>query len=174
MPAALTAYAPGLVGFGLVALLTRALYVRGRPLDAGMATALGWGVAALPPVLFIGPDAGPAVTLWVLGVFSAIGMSVAGLGLTLLVRRTWGPAATEGALRTLGTVVVALAVEWVVGDLVTHGRSFDTRGETLVVGVGAGSAALLAGVIVLGVGDRSMMQEVRARGRARRRGGDDR
>jgi putative peptidoglycan lipid II flippase len=174
MPAALTAYAPGLVGFGLVALLTRALYVRGRPLDAGMATALGWGVAALPPVLFIGPDAGPAVTLWVLGVFSAIGMSVAGLGLTLLVRRTWGPAATEGALRTLGTVVVALAVEWVVGDLVTHGRSFDTLGETLVVGVGAGSAALLAGVIVLGVGDRSMMQEVRARGRARRRGGDDR
>jgi len=173
MPAALTAYAPGLVGFGLVALLTRALYVRGRPLDAGTATALGWVVAAVPPLLFVGRDAGPAVTLWVLGVFSAIGMSVAGLGLVLLVRRTWGPAATEGALRTLGTVVVALAAEWVVGDLITHGRSFDSLGGTLLVGVGAGFAALITGVAVLGVGDRGMMQEVRARGRRRRRGGGD-
>jgi putative peptidoglycan lipid II flippase len=173
MPAALTAYAPGLVGFGLVALLTRALYVRGRPLDAGTATALGWVVAAVPPLLFVGRDAGPAVTLWVLGVFSAIGMSVAGLGLVLLVRRTWGPAATEGALRTLGTVVVALAAEWVVGDLITHGRTFDSLGGTLLVGVGAGFAALITGVAVLGVGDRGMMQEVRARGRRRRRGGGD-
>jgi putative peptidoglycan lipid II flippase len=173
MPAALTAYAPGLVGFGLVALLTRALYVRGRPLDAGTATALGWVVAAVPPLLFVGRDAGPAVTLWVLGVFSAIGMSVAGLGLVLLVRRTWGPAATEGALRTLGTVVVALAAEWVVGDLITHGRTFDSLGGTLLVGVGAGFAALVTGVAVLGVGDRGMMQEVRARGRRRRRGGGD-
>ena len=40
-PATLTAYAPGLVGFGLTALLTRALYVRGRPTDAGLAAALG-------------------------------------------------------------------------------------------------------------------------------------
>jgi putative peptidoglycan lipid II flippase len=174
MPAALTAYAPGLVGFGLVALLTRALYVRGRPLDAGMAAALGWVVAAVPPVLFVGPDAGPAVTLWVLGVFSAIGMSVAGFGLVLLVRRAWGPAATEGATRTLGAVVVALAVEWIVGDLVTHGRSFDTLTETVLIGLGAGFAALVAGVLVLGVGDRGMMQEVRARGRARRHAGGDR
>ncbi len=173
MPAALTAYAPGLVGFGLVALLTRALYVRGRPLDAGTATALGWVVAAVPPLLFVGRDAGPAVTLWVLGVFSAIGMSVAGLGLVLLVRRTWGPAATEGALRTLGTVLVALAAEWIVGDLITHGRTFDSLGGTLLVGVGAGFAALITGVAVLGVGDRGMMQEVRARGRRRRRGGGD-
>ena len=35
LPATITAYAPGLVGFGLTALLTRALYVRGRPTDAG-------------------------------------------------------------------------------------------------------------------------------------------
>ncbi len=173
MPAALTAYAPGLIGFGVVALLTRALYVRGRPLDAGTATALGWVVAAVPPLLFVGRDAGPAVTLWVLGVFSAIGMSVAGVGLVLLVRRSWGPAATAGAGRTLGAVVVALAAEWVVGDLVTHGRSLDTLAGTLLVGVGAGFAALLTGVVVLGLGDRGMMQEVRARGRARRsRGGN--
>ena len=48
LPGALTAYAPGLVGFGLTALLTRALYVRGRPTDAGIAAALGWAVAGAP------------------------------------------------------------------------------------------------------------------------------
>ncbi len=171
MAPALTAYAPGVIGFGVVALLTRALYVRGRPLDAGMTTALGWVVAAVPPLLFVGPDAGPAVTLWTLGVFSAIGMTVAAAGLVLLVRRAWGPAATEGSGRTTATLVVVLAVQVVVGDLVTRGRSFDTLPQTLLIGVLAGAAALVAGVVVLGVGDRGMMQEVLARGRARRRGG---
>ena len=57
-------------------------------------------------------------------------------------------------------VVVALAAEWVVGDLVTHGRDLDTLGGTLLVGAAAGFAALVTGVVVLGVGDRGMMQEV--------------
>ena len=60
LPGTLTAYAPGLVGFGLTALLTRALYVRGRPTDAGLAAALGWTVAALLPLLLVGTGQGPA------------------------------------------------------------------------------------------------------------------
>ncbi len=59
LPGALTAYAPGLVGFGLTALLTRALYVRGRPTDAGIAAALGLGLAALLPLRRAGGRAGP-------------------------------------------------------------------------------------------------------------------
>jgi putative peptidoglycan lipid II flippase len=101
-------------------------------------------------------------------------MTVAGLGLVLLVRRTWGPQATAGVGRTAGTLVVAIAVEWVVGDLVIHGRTMETLPEALLVGAGAGVAALFAGILVFGVGDRAMMQEVRARGRARRRGGGHR
>ncbi len=171
MPTALTAYAPGLAGFGLVALLTRALYVRGRPMDAAVASALGWVVAAVPPLLLVAPGDGPARTLWTLGVWSSLGMTVAAGSLLLLVRRAWGPGATAGTARTAGAVVVALAVEWVVGDLVTHGRSMDSLPGALVVGLVAGVAALAAGFAVLAVGDRGMMQEVRARGRARRRRG---
>ncbi|HET7761772.1 MAG TPA: lipid II flippase MurJ [Phycicoccus sp.] len=170
MPAALTAYAPGLVGFGLVALLTRALYVRGRPTDAAVATALGWALAALPPVLLVGAGAGPTTTLWTLGVWSSLGMTVAGTGLVLLVRRTWGPEATVGAGRTTGTLVVAVAVAWIVGDLVTRGRPLDDLLETVLVGLGAGAAALVASILVLVLGDPAMMLEVRSRGRARRRG----
>ena len=71
LPGALFAFAPGLVGFGLVALLTRALYVRGRPLDAAIATALGWLVAAVPPLLLVGSGGSAATVLRTLGVSSA-------------------------------------------------------------------------------------------------------
>ncbi len=170
MPGALTAYAPGLVGFGLIALLTRALYVRGKPTDAGIAAALGWAVAAIAPLVLVGTDQGPATTLRMLGVWSTVGMTLAGLGLVLLVRRTWGPVATRGSARTTGSLVVAAAVAVIVGDLVTRGRPLDDLLETLLVGLGAGAAALFTGVVVLWLGDREMMSEVLRRGRARRRG----
>ena len=124
LPGTLTAYAPGLVGFGLTALLTRALYVRGRPTDAGLAAALGWSIAALLPLLLVGTGRGPATTLRGLGIASTLGMTVSGIALVLLVRRTWGPAATQGAGRTAGALVVA-GRRRRRGDLVTHGRPMD-------------------------------------------------
>ncbi|MGL4177613.1 MAG: murein biosynthesis integral membrane protein MurJ, partial [Dermatophilaceae bacterium] len=160
MPVALTAYAPGLVGFGLIALLTRATYVRGRPLHAAAVTALGWSIAAVPPLVVVGTGRGPAVTLWALGLASSAGMTIAGVGLVLLVRRAWGPAATAGASRTAGSLVVALAMAILVGDLVTRGRPLDDVMEVLVVGVAAGSAALVAAVLVFAVGDRTMFADI--------------
>jgi len=77
LPAALSAFAPGLVGFGMAALLTRALYVQGRPAVAGALVALGWSIAALAPLLLLRQDAGPRNTLVVLGLASSFGMTVA-------------------------------------------------------------------------------------------------
>ncbi|HZB66884.1 MAG TPA: lipid II flippase MurJ [Ornithinibacter sp.] len=171
LPGTLTAYAPGLVGFGLTALLTRALYVRGRPTDAGLAAALGWSIAALLPLVLLGGGQEPAATLRVLGLSSTLGMTVAGVALVLLVRRTWGPMATAGAGRTTGALVVATAFAVVVGDLVTRARPMDDLLEAVLVGVVAGALALLVGVVTLAMGDRSMMVEVLHRGRARRRAG---
>jgi putative peptidoglycan lipid II flippase len=171
LPATLTAYAPGLVGFGLTALLTRALYVRGRPTDAGLAAALGWSLAALLPLVVLSGGQGPATTLRWLGFASTLGMTVSGLALVLLVRRTWGPEVTRGAGRTTGALVVAVALAVAVGDLVTHGRPLDDLVEAVVVGLAAGAVALVVGVVALSVGDRAMMSEVLQRGRARRRGG---
>ena len=79
LPATITAYAPGLVGFGLTALLTRALYVRGRPTDAGLAAALGWSLAALLPLVVLAGGQSPATTLRWLGVSSTLGMTLAGM-----------------------------------------------------------------------------------------------
>ncbi|MGL5866005.1 MAG: murein biosynthesis integral membrane protein MurJ [Dermatophilaceae bacterium] len=169
MPVALTAYAPGLVGFGLIALLTRATYVRGQPLHAAAVTAFGWGVAAVPPVAIVGTGQGAATTLWSLGVASSAGMTIAGIGLVVLVRRAWGAPATAGAARTAGTVVVAVAMAVAAGDLVTRGRPLDDLTEVLVVGVAAGATALLAGLVAFAVGDRTMLANALRRGRARRR-----
>ena len=171
LPGALTAYAPGLVGFGLTALLTRALYVRGRPTDAGIAAALGWAVAGLLPLLLIGTGQGAASTLRGLGLASTLGMTLSGVALVLLVRRTWGDEATRGSGRTTGALVVAAAAAVMVGSLVTHGHPMDDLLEALLVGLAAGLAALMAGVVVLAIGDRGMMAEVLQRGRARRGGG---
>ena len=171
LPGALTAFAPGLVGFGLTALLTRALYVRGRPMDAGIAAALGWAVAGLLPLLLIGTGQGAAATLRWLGLASTLGMTLSGVALVLLVRRTWGPDATRGSGRTSGALVVAAAVAVMVGSLVTHNRPMDDLAETLLVGLAAGFAALMAGVVTLAIGDREMMSQVLQRGRSRRRGG---
>ena len=170
LPGTLTAYAPGLVGFGLTALLTRALYVRGRPTDAGLAAALGWTVAALLPLLLVGTGQGPATTLRGLGLASTLGMTLSGLALVLLVRRTWGAGVTRGAGRTAGALVVAVALAVAVGDLVTRGRPLDDLLEVVLVGAGAGALALFVGVVALSIGDREMMTRVLQRGRARRHG----
>ncbi len=171
LPATLTAYAPGLVGFGLTALLTRALYVRGRPTDAGLAAALGWSLAALLPLVVLAGGQPPAVTLRWLGIGSTIGMSVSGIALVLLVRRTWGTEVTRGAGRTTGALVVAVAVAVACGDLVTHGRTIDSLPQAVAIGVAAGGVALVVGVVALSIGDREMMSQVLQRGRSRRRGG---
>ena len=171
LPGTLTAYAPGLVGFGLTALLTRAIYVRGRPTDAALAAALGWSVAALLPLVVVGGGQGPGVTLRWLGLSSTLGMTLSGLALVLLVRGTWGPAVTRGAGRTAGALVVAVALAVAAGDLVTRGRPMDDLLEAVLVGAGAGVLALFVGVVALSIGDREMMSQVLRRGRSRRHGG---
>lgn len=170
LPGALIAFAPGLVGFGVVALLTRALYVRGRPLDAALATAFGWVVAAVPPLLIVGSGGSAAAVLRTLGLSSTLGMVLAGVALTALVRRTWGTEVTRGAARTAGAVVVALALAVVVGDLLTRGRTYSGLLDAVLWGVAAGLAALVTGALAVFYGDRRMMGEIRERGRARRRG----
>ncbi|MEO7423151.1 MAG: lipid II flippase MurJ, partial [Ornithinibacter sp.] len=173
LPGTLTAYAPGLVGFGLTALLTRALYVRGAPMHAALAAGVGWSIAAVLPLVVLRGGQGPAPTLRWLGLSSSLGMTVSAVVLVVLVRRAWGARVIVGAGRTTGVLVVAIALAVAAGDGVSRGRSIDTLLEAMLVGAGAGALALVVGVVVLALGDREMMAQVLRRGRSRRRGGDD-
>lgn len=169
LPAALSAYAPGLVGFAAAALLTRALYVHGSPTSAGVAVGAGWLVAALVPLAVVAPGAGPAVTLHTLGLASALGMTVSAIALGVLVRRTWGDAALEGMGRGVGASVVALALGLAGASAVTNGWPTDTWAGAVGTGVVSGLVAVMLGLLVLAVGDRSTFGGVLARGRAVRR-----
>ncbi|HEX7538192.1 MAG TPA: lipid II flippase MurJ [Dermatophilaceae bacterium] len=169
MPAALSAFAPGLVGFGMAALLTRALYVQGRPAVAGGLVALGWAIAALAPLLVLQGNAGPRNTLLLLGLASSFGMTVAAVGLFVAVRRTWGASAFRGFGRTAVVALGAGAVSAVVG----RGLAAALHPEGLPAG--AAVAVLVSFVVValcaasIWIGDRQAARLVLAKlpGRAR-------
>jgi putative peptidoglycan lipid II flippase len=168
LPGTLSAYAPGVVGFGVAALLTRALYVRGRPLYAALAVAAGWALAALVPLLLVPQDSGPRTTLGVLGVASTAGMTVTAVLLAVLVRRSWGPEALAGCARTLKTTVVGVAVAILVGDVVARVLGGDSLRGAMAAGVATAvaTAAAYAGVVVLV--DRSVLATLRGRWQLRR------
>ena len=142
LPAALSAFAPGLVGFGLAALLTRALYVQGRPVVAGGAVALGWLIAAIVPLVTLHDDAGPRNTLQLLGFSSSLGMTVAAVGLFVAVHRAWGPRSFTGLGRSAAVALGAGALSAAAGRGIAG--SLDPRG----LAAGAAVAMLVAITVV--------------------------
>lgn len=110
MAAGLRAFAPGLVGFGIQALLTRALYVRGRPVTAGLAVALGWLVAVVIPAVALSARSDAGDTVLLLGAGWSLGMTLAAVLLLGLAVRHWGRGILGGwggTLRYLRTRVGA-------------------------------------------------------------------
>jgi putative peptidoglycan lipid II flippase len=169
LPDALSAFAPGLVGFGMAALLTRALYVQGRPAVAGALVAVGWFIAAIVPLLLLTDNAGPRNTLILLGLASSFGMTVAAVGLLVAVRRAWGAKAFRGFGRSAAVALVAGVLSAILGRALA--AVLDPRG--LVAGaVVAGLVAVIVATLCaasIWIGDRDSARLVLARlpGRAR-------
>ena len=117
---AAVAFAPGLLGYGLLALLARALYARDDARTPALATVAGWLVVAVADVALVTslPDADRVVLL---GVGNTIGMTVAGLLLLAGLRRAAGPQALRGAARSGAAGLVAAAVAVGLGLLVPEG-----------------------------------------------------
>ncbi|WP_433790935.1 murein biosynthesis integral membrane protein MurJ [Actinoplanes sp. CA-252034] len=116
-------FAPGLLGYALFALLSRALYARGATVAAAVASAVGWLTAAVAVIVVTTvPDPGGEVLG--LGLANAVGMTVTGLLLVVAVRRHAGPGALAGLSRALGAAVTAAAVAGLAGwGVVTGLRS---------------------------------------------------
>jgi putative peptidoglycan lipid II flippase len=149
MPTGLVSFAPGLIGFGLVALLTRALYVRGRPGHAGRWVAAGWLVAGLVPLLVLGGGADSRATLVALGVCSSLGMTLAAGGLLVSVRSAWGSAAVEGLRRSLAVAVLVAVLAGGAGLLLAQRLPTSSLATSVLAGVL--TAALAAGLYTAGV-----------------------
>ncbi|MEV4352039.1 lipid II flippase MurJ, partial [Actinoplanes sp. NPDC049596] len=97
-------FAPGLLGYALFALLSRALYARGATVAAAWSTAAGWFVAAAAALVFSTLDDSRQVLG--LGLANTVGMTVIGVLLILAVRRAAGPSSLAGLPRAAVVAVL--------------------------------------------------------------------
>jgi putative peptidoglycan lipid II flippase len=151
------AFAPGLPGYALVALLTRALYARGLWKAPTVCVVGGWLLAVAADLilaqLLLPEDRGLA-----LGAGHSLGVTVAGLGLLAVVARAAGPAALTGVGRSGLPALVAAGLGAGAGMLTTRALGAEPVPGALGAAVGTG---LLTGAIALVVALAVMMGTAR-------------
>ncbi|GAA0547947.1 hypothetical protein GCM10010172_32270 [Paractinoplanes ferrugineus] len=150
--AGIVGFAPGLFGYALFALLSRALYARGATASAAACTAAGWIVGAATALALAG--VGERRQVLTLGLANAVAMTVIGILLVLAVRRHAGAAALAGLSRATVVGIVAAGVAALAGWAVVAGighlvGAHPTAGGSVVQGVLGGLTvlAVFAGVV---------------------------
>jgi putative peptidoglycan lipid II flippase len=153
--AAIAGFAPGLLGYGLFALLSRALYARGDTRAAAAATVSGWVVvAASTAVLAVGmPVERRALAL---ALANSIGMLVLGAVLLVVVARKVGPAVLHGFGRAAAVGLVGGAAGAVAGLAVLDVAKVSAPSVIVALAEGALAAGVATVVfaVVAYVGDR--------------------
>ena len=163
---ALAAFAPGLIGYGVSANLSRVLYALGRNRAPALAISAGWLLVVAADLLIV-PAVPRARVVPALGLATSIGLTFAGLALVVLVARFRGAASLAGVPRAflaglIGCAAAAAAGSAVAALLRVTGF-FPNVGITILVG------AVVTGVfavVVLNVdgGDlRAALRRLRSR-----------
>ena len=145
------AFAPGLIGYGLMACLSRVLLASGRNAIPAAAMVGGW-LAVIGADIALVHLASPRWVVAALGLGNTVGFTIAAVALVLAVRRVRGLAALRATARaTLAGLAAGLAgaaVGAAVGVLATQGR----HSPPLVLdGVAAALAAACAAAVFGGV-----------------------
>jgi putative peptidoglycan lipid II flippase len=147
LAAGLALFALGLVGYGLVACLSRVLLAAGRTSAAAVIVGGGWLLVIVADVVMVALS--PA--RWVvaaLAVGNTIGLTASGLGLVVAVRRVRGPGALQGTLRAAlsglaATVAGAVAGAGIAAVLPSAGSA----AEGLIALLAAGCAVAAFGAV---------------------------
>ena len=147
---ALAAFAPGLIGYGLSANLSRVLYARRRNRAPALAIAGGWLLVIVADAAIV-PFVPAARVVPVLGLGTTFGLTVSGIALLVVVRRECGPAALRGVPRAflagLAGCVASAAVGTVVSSVISGAvPALPAGGFLLNVGL-----SVLVAVVVTGV-----------------------
>jgi putative peptidoglycan lipid II flippase len=175
----IAAFAPGLLGYGLVAVLTRALYARGLWKAPTVCVVAGWLLAVAADVALAGwfpaEDRGLA-----LGLGHTLGVTVAGIGLLVVVTRVAGPDALRGLPAAGGAALLAGALAGaaglaVAGLLCASPEPPQGVGAAVGSGIVTGAAVLMvAAAVMMGVARgplRTAVRELRTSGRQEVLGG---
>jgi putative peptidoglycan lipid II flippase len=165
---ALAAFAPGLLGYGLTANLSRVLYADGRHRASALAVSGGWVLVIVVDLLIVPFVPRSAVVPW-LGAGTAIGLTGSGVALLILVRHFRGQDALRGCARAVlaglaGALAGAAAGLGVSAGLRTTG--FLPNVAVTLLASGAVLVAFLAVVAVADGGDlRAVLRSARPGGR---------
>jgi putative peptidoglycan lipid II flippase len=148
------AFAPGLIGFGLMASLSRVLLAAGRSTVAAAAVSGGWLVVIGADVVLV--HVAPA--RWVvaaLGLGNTIGMTAAGVGLVVAVRRVRSGAALAAMARAAAAGVTAAVAGAAAGAAVAYALPASTFIVDCAAAAlaAAAAAAVFAAVALLLDGD---------------------
>jgi putative peptidoglycan lipid II flippase len=118
---ALVAFAFGLVGYALMALLSRALYAQGNARTPAIATASGWAIAIVVDVVLVAAVS-PSWTVAAVGVGSSVGLTISAVWMLLALARSAGRESLAGlrraAVAALAGVVCAVAAGAVLAGAV--------------------------------------------------------
>ncbi len=119
---ALAAFAPGLVGYGISANLSRVLYALGRNRVTAVAIGGGWLLVIAADLAIVGFVA-PSRVVPALGLGMSFGLTVSGVALLALVRRERGPVALHGVSRAFVAGLAGAVAGAVAGSLVAAALS---------------------------------------------------
>jgi putative peptidoglycan lipid II flippase len=153
---AIAGFAPGLLGYALFALLTRALYARGANRPAAAATAAGWLVV---PLAAVGLAAAlpPGYRVFAVALANSLGMLVLGGLLLWAVAGSAGRAALAGLARAGAVGLLAGVVAAAAGAGVAAGAEMwlpalggGTPAKTAALAQGM-LAGAVTGLVFLGV-----------------------
>ncbi len=149
---ALAAFAPGLVGYGLAANLSRVLYAEGRSRATALAVSGGWLLVIVADLLVVPFVPRSAVVPW-LGAATSIGLTGSGVALLILVRRFRGPDALRGCARAALAGLAAALAGAAAGLGVATGVRVTGFLPNVAVTLLASGAVLVAFLAVVAVAD---------------------
>lgn len=114
LTAGVIGFAPGLIGYGLFALLSRALYATHETLTTAAACVTGWAVVICADVI-LALSLPEDDRVLALAVGNSVGMTVLGTGLVIAVARRGGSTTLTGVTRPALGAFVALAAAGPLG-----------------------------------------------------------
>ncbi|HEU5418228.1 MAG TPA: lipid II flippase MurJ [Streptosporangiaceae bacterium] len=139
------AFAPGVIGYGVTACLSRVLLAARRTATAAVLVSGGWLVTIVADVVAVQL----APSRWVvgaLGLGNTLGMTVTGAAMVIAVHRARG----TGALRGTGRAAVAGVIAAAAGAAAGAGAAQLLPSPAVAVAVGAGVLAAVCAAAVSG------------------------
>jgi len=159
---AIALFAPGLVGYGLIAHLSRVLYAAGHGRAAAAGTVVGWLAMMAAQALMVLVLPAP----WRLGGLAAgcaIGMTVGGAALAAAVARARGAATLHGMGRACAAALLGGVLGWLAGGGVVAWVAAEGVWGSALAAVPAAVVALAAGLAAMAAVDRRDAAAVLAR-----------